>query len=89
MTDSPSRKQDQFIVRFPDGMREAVKERAAKDGRSMNAQIIHALDFYFLYGPEEGKDANQSIHGMDTTSRAILKDIQKRLIALENRFERK
>lgn len=41
--DFPSAKQDQFMVRFPDGMRERIKEEAARNGRSMNAEIIHHL----------------------------------------------
>ncbi len=35
------------MVRFPDGMRAALAELAARNGRSMNAEIIHALAIYF------------------------------------------
>lgn len=35
--------QDKFMLRFPDGMREQLKQEAAKSGRSMNAEIIHRL----------------------------------------------
>lgn len=41
--DFPSAKQDQFVLRFPDGMREKIKRAAAENGRSMNAEIIHRL----------------------------------------------
>lgn len=41
--DSPSRKLDQYIVRFPDGMRDQIKASAQKNMRSMNAQIIYLL----------------------------------------------
>lgn len=40
----PSRGSDQFNLRFPDGMRESLKEEAAKNGRSLNAEIIHRLE---------------------------------------------
>lgn len=42
MTDDrpPSHKQDQYMLRFPDGMRETIKARAAEHGRSMNAEIV-------------------------------------------------
>lgn len=50
--DSPSRKQDQYIVRFPDGMRDRLKDAAAENGRSMNAEIIQRLDESF-----EGRSA--------------------------------
>lgn len=39
----PSDKQDQYIVRFPDGMRDRLKDEAAKNGRSLNAEIIQRL----------------------------------------------
>jgi plasmid stability protein len=41
------RDSDQFIVRFPEGMREALADLAARNGRSMNAEIIHALALHF------------------------------------------
>lgn len=44
--DSKSRKLDQYIVRFPDGMRDALKADADKNGRSMNAEIISRLVEY-------------------------------------------
>lgn len=42
--DTPSRKLDQYIVRFPDGMRDELKRVAGENGRSLNAEIIHRLD---------------------------------------------
>ncbi|WP_082555386.1 Arc family DNA-binding protein [Devosia sp. Root635] len=42
--DYPSAKQDQYMVRFPDGMRDQLKGLAEKNGRSMNAEIIARLD---------------------------------------------
>lgn len=41
--DSPSRKLDQYIVRFPDGMRDRLKAAAEENGRSMNAEIVKRL----------------------------------------------
>lgn len=46
MGDEPAKKQDQFIVRFPDGMRDKIKEEADLAGRSMNAEIVLALSFH-------------------------------------------
>jgi plasmid stability protein len=45
--DYPSTKQDQYMVRFPQGMRDQLKDAAAKHGRSMNAEIVHRLAFSF------------------------------------------
>jgi plasmid stability protein len=39
----PSDRQDRFIMRLPDGMRDEIKERARKAGRSMNAEIVQIL----------------------------------------------
>lgn len=43
----PSDKRDQYIVRFPDGMRDRLKEEAAKNNRSMNAEIVARLEVTF------------------------------------------
>ena len=34
---------EQYIVRFPDGMRERIKEEAERNQRSMNAEIVFHL----------------------------------------------
>lgn len=34
---------DKFNLRFPDGMRDAIAERARANGRSMNSEIVHIL----------------------------------------------
>ncbi len=39
----PGRGSDQFPLRFPDGMREMIAEAAARNGRSMNAEIVARL----------------------------------------------
>lgn len=43
----PSQQQDRFIVRLPDGMRDALKAEAEKNNRSMNAEIVARLAFTF------------------------------------------
>lgn len=35
--------QDKFMLRLPDGMREAVAKRADENGRSMNSEIVQIL----------------------------------------------
>ena len=39
----PGRGADQFIVRFPEGMRDKIKKAADENGRSMNAEIVKRL----------------------------------------------
>ena len=43
----PSDKQDKFMLRFPEGMRERIRVAAEKSGRSMNAEIVARLDESF------------------------------------------
>lgn len=43
----PSDKQDQFMLRLPDGMRDRIKAAADKNGRSMNAEIVALLEKHF------------------------------------------
>lgn len=40
----PSQTQDKFTVRFPDGLREAVADRAKSNGRSMNSEIVQIIE---------------------------------------------
>ena len=35
--------QDKYMMRFPDGMRDKLKQLAADNGRSLNAEIVHRL----------------------------------------------
>lgn len=42
-TGYPSDRQDRFIMRLPNGMRDQIKERARTAGRSMNAEIVQIL----------------------------------------------
>ncbi|EOY4003862.1 Arc family DNA-binding protein [Klebsiella pneumoniae] len=35
---------DKFNLRFPDGMRDAIAERAKRNGRSMNSEIVNIIE---------------------------------------------
>ncbi|MBD3717078.1 Arc family DNA-binding protein [Enterobacter hormaechei] len=39
----PSQLQDKFNLRLPEGMRDAIAERAKTNGRSMNSEIVQIL----------------------------------------------
>lgn len=45
--DTPSRRLDQYIARFPDGMRDRLKTEAVRNNRSLNAEIIARLEASF------------------------------------------
>ncbi|NJL06975.1 MAG: Arc family DNA-binding protein [Methylacidiphilales bacterium] len=40
----PRQKSQPMNVRLPDGMRDRIRQRAAANMRSMNAEIVHILD---------------------------------------------
>ncbi len=44
MSEKPVREYDKFMLRFPDGMRDAIAERAKRNGRSMNSEIIQIIE---------------------------------------------
>lgn len=44
---APSDTADKFMLRLPDGMRDRLKEEAAKNKRSLNAEIVARLDESF------------------------------------------
>ncbi|AVS68918.1 hypothetical protein C8245_21205 [Paracidovorax avenae] len=44
----PSRTAEQFVVRFPDGMRDEIAAAAKKNNRSMNAEIVARLQDSFI-----------------------------------------
>lgn len=43
MSDKPVQDYDKFVLRLPDGMRDRLKEIAAENGRSLNAEIVARL----------------------------------------------
>lgn len=53
MSEKSVRDYDKFMLRFPDGMRDSIAERAKSNGRSMNSEIISILE--------------DALHGRDTT----------------------
>ncbi|WP_337183823.1 Arc family DNA-binding protein [Shinella sp.] len=44
MKDTPAKDLDKFVLRLPDGLRERVKASADMNNRSMNAEIVAALE---------------------------------------------
>ncbi|EBD9024067.1 Arc family DNA-binding protein [Citrobacter farmeri] len=56
MSEKQVRDYDKFMLRFPDGMRDAIADRAKENGRSMNSEIIDMIN-NALYLPSIGQDA--------------------------------
>lgn len=40
---SPAQTADKYVLRFPDGMRAALKRSAILSGRTLNAELVHRL----------------------------------------------
>lgn len=49
---------DQYILRFPEGMRDEIKAAADRSGRSMNAEIIHRLEAS-IYGVQRSSSLDE------------------------------
>jgi predicted DNA-binding protein len=41
---------DQYMLRLPDGLRERLKRRAAVSGRSLNTEIVDAIERHLERG---------------------------------------
>ena len=50
------RDHDKFMLRMPDGMREAISEKAAQNGRSMNGEIVSRLEWTFQIEQRQASD---------------------------------
>ena len=76
----PSETADRFIVRFPDGMRDRIRDEAAANNRSMNAEIIARLEASFATRPVGGSPI--TIEALQEEGRKVeelLRRIEKKL----------
>ncbi|MBV4365932.1 Arc family DNA-binding protein [Erwinia phyllosphaerae] len=53
MSEKQVRDYDKFMLRLPEGMREAIAERAKFNGRSMNSEIVQILQDALDLSPEQ------------------------------------
>lgn len=67
---------DQFIVRLPPGMRDAIAKAAESNGRSMNAQVVHALAVYFATQPISPEDI-ETVPDLERGVANLLKEVSK------------
>ncbi|CAN7203298.1 Arc family DNA-binding protein [Rhizobium sp. LjRoot30] len=60
MADEPNRSwKDQYMLRFPDGMRDLLKQHAEKNGRSLNVEIVTRLEASLAGGEAPGDAVDQ------------------------------
>jgi hypothetical protein len=80
-----SRGSDQAMIRLPDGMRDRIKAAAEKNNRSMNAEIVSALDAAYPSGITLGDFFDQ---WAGPTARAKTKKERDELINAANEASR-
>jgi hypothetical protein len=80
--DFPSSKQDQFVLRFPEGMRDRIKAAAERNNRSMNAEIVAALEEAFPEVMEVGEYIQTWVVPI---MNAATKEEKDRLVQVANR----
>ncbi|EKN4904661.1 TPA: Arc family DNA-binding protein [Yersinia enterocolitica] len=75
---------ERFTVRMPDGMRDAIADRAKKNGRSMNSEIVQILQDALIKESIFGDIANTEIEQIEydpdkeiTLTSSELKDFLK------------
>lgn len=87
MSKYPSQMQDKFNLRFPDGMRDAIADRAKRNGRSMNSEIVQilqdALETEKLIAETDVVDFDSTQAALDSKSTpeekaAFLAELEKR-----------
>ncbi|EAZ0407581.1 Arc family DNA-binding protein [Salmonella enterica] len=80
MSEKQVRDYDKFMLRFPDGMRDAIAERAKRNGRSMNSEIIKILENTLYCGDGDLHDMNENeMLEIIKTQEALLKEALQRL----------
>ncbi|MFD2248951.1 plasmid stability protein [Pseudochelatococcus lubricantis] len=81
----PSETADRYIVRFPDGMRDRLKAEAAKNNRSLNAEIVARLEASFDATAKPADSVNGAhLRRMEAAARRM--ETAARLIATQKRL---
>lgn len=83
-TKTPNDELDKFLLRMPDGLRARIKLAADANGRSMNAEIVSALEEAYPFGPFDfGKFLEEKIVPIANAKTA---DERASLIEVANAF---
>lgn len=75
---------DQYMLRFPDGMRDKLKSAAAANGRSLNAEIVYRLQETLEmddYQPVENIHADPIEPELTASQKRLLKRLMEKLEA--------
>ena len=83
MVKTPSQTLEKFIVRLPDGMRDAVGAAARTNGRSMNAEIVARLAESLRLSPPPDDTGEIPTSRMAREALALARANAKRLDRIE------
>ncbi|PLU50771.1 hypothetical protein BMJ25_06625 [Sinorhizobium medicae] len=72
--------QDKYVLRLPEGMRDRIKKAAERSGRSMNAEIIAALETYYPPEPSIYEVLDRVHNAIELAQNAQLTPYRKELI---------
>jgi predicted transcriptional regulator len=84
MNDAPSQSQDKFIIRLPDGMRDQLKAVADMNKRSMNAEILQALEHWLELQQRPKLSRGTVAREAEDANARLSKAIYALRVALEN-----
>jgi hypothetical protein len=78
MTNKPAQTQDKFVLRLPDGLRDQIKASAEQNNRSMNAEIVVAIQMFLGITSSSHSPLNEDGNFLD--SRGLPEEEQLRRI---------
>jgi plasmid stability protein len=80
---STNRESDKIIVRLPAGMRDQLAQLAARHGKSMNAEVVTALQNHFARGgARPDQDEVMGLLGEMKQTIDNLRDVAKRYVEI-------
>lgn len=78
--------EDKYVIRFPDGMRDRIKKAAERSGRSMNAEIVAALETYYPPEPSIYEVLDRVHSAIELAQNAQVTPYRKELIEALDQF---
>lgn len=81
-TAPPSRTAEQFVIRFPEGMRSHIAESAERNHRSMNNEIIFRLERTFRWDEVDHPNP-QELHAEIQSTMKRLDDLMREFRMLQ------
>ena len=90
LTATMTQNHDKFIARLPEGLRDRLKKAANRNKRSMNAELVYALELH-LFGEEYrvNKQAKEALEFPESSLPVTRGDFDRLLIAFQAELAKK